>query len=63
MRKKFTTTLTEQHRIKLRILTAKQGFKNENEMIEFMIDTWGEKYDLEDERNRPTNINRGCKQN
>ena len=63
MRKKFTTTLTEQHRIRLRILTAKQGFKSENEMIEYMIDTWGIKHDLEDERNRPTNINRGCKQN
>lgn len=63
MKKKFTTTLSEDHRIKLRILTAKQGFKNENEMIELMIDTWGKIYNVEDEQFKRTDYPNGSKQN
>lgn len=52
-RKKFTTTLSTEYRQKLRILTAIEGLKSENEMIEKMIEEWGKKHDMGTESNRP----------
>lgn len=52
-RERYNTKLQAKSREKLRLLTAQYGFKYENEMIEYMIENWGNyKNDMEDEHNR-----------
>lgn len=52
-RERYNTKLQPKSREKLRLLTAMYGFKYENEMIEYMIDNWGNKQDdMENENNR-----------
>ena len=52
-RERFNTTLKAESREQLRILTAKYGFKFENEMIEYMIENWGNKNnEMANENNR-----------
>lgn len=53
IRERYNTKLQAKSREKLRLLTAQHGFKYENEMIEYMIENWGNhKNDMEDEHNR-----------
>lgn len=53
IRERYNTKLQAKSREKLRLLTAHHGFKYENEMIEYMIENWGNyKNDMEDEHNR-----------
>lgn len=52
-RERFNTTLTTEHRKKLLVLMAEQGFKAENHMIEKLIDDeWKRRYenDMENEQ-------------
>ena len=50
VRERYNTKLQAKSREKLRLLTAQHGFKYENEMIEYMIENWGNhKNDMEDE--------------
>lgn len=52
-RERYNTTLKPESRKQLRILTAIHGFKNENEMIEYMIENWGkDKNEMGNEGNR-----------
>lgn len=39
-RERYNTTLMPESRKKLRVLTALHNFKNENEMVEYMIEQY-----------------------